>query len=132
MLLSYESVNTRYLRSNYILFASVAFIRLLFIIHHKSHIMYSMTHLANIFKTSCIPIIVHSSVTFGYYYNLSVTEDSPYHFQLLFHTLYSLASLKITFLPSERLRKLHANTSLTIQPLPNDAKKHLSALQGVF
>lgn len=61
------------------------FIRLLFIIHHKSHVMYSMTHLTDIFKTSRIPIIVHSSVVFSYYYNLFVTEDSPYHFQL-FHT----------------------------------------------
>lgn len=52
----------------------------------------------NIFKTSCVQIIVHPSVTFSYYYNLSV----PYHSQFMFHTLYSFTSLKITFLWSER------------------------------
>ena len=60
----------------------------LFIIHHKSHIMYFATHLTNIFKASCVPIVIHSSVTFCYYNNLSVTEYSPYHSQLMFHTLY--------------------------------------------
>lgn len=49
--------------------------------------------MTNIFKASCVPIVIHSSVTFCYYNNLSVTEYSPYHSQLMFHTLYFLSIL---------------------------------------